>query len=1015
MIRAAARHVVALSLGASLMLFQNSAVAMDKSANPGRSHALIVGVGEAHGDHSDIQKLQETLRGQYGFANISVILGEKATASVVAAELDRIAGNSRPEDSLVILLMLPIARPFSGIEALLVTADARGDSPSPGLPLFVLQKTLGNARYRQALVVTPDCSFVFKGQTLADSFLYGNSFSGSRRLSLLSFCPRDERSAATASPTDLIHNLAAILEAPPRDPLRLSASELMDGLVARSHDTIRLRHANVPPISGEGFVFARVSGAATPNNPLTLPPGDAVTEWNTAISRIAASRLTARDAATARQSATILKDIAFGGIPGRTVPSLSRQQAVIELSQYPTPVSTEMLGEIVAGAKDPLVRRTAINYLAKSSEGADLSAVRKALSDDDPGVQLAAISALSVRRDPASADLFAQLLKDEELSSEIKVAALRELARYGRPEDAGLFTHYFSDTNAEVKREALSGMRVGYTAESVASIQKILREDRDVAIREEAAYALGRAARFMDKDLVDEVRQQLVEVAKRGPEQVTSGAFWSLGELGKGASPGTDALCKAVASEKAPERTRTSAAEALGKLDSDVCLPALHQAAIKAPSTVRTAAILALGSIGNRESLPVLKSAQASSDDDVARAARQAIAQIVQGGDVDELFAALGDDSRAARDAAVARLATRKDAPTVDRLFVALEDTDYHVRSAAADALASNLEPRVTDRLIARFGVETSVFPRVSLVRALGGRDFGKVGPVLLVAASDRQSLVRQNTVALLKNHATEPAALSCLEVLKYDPSQIVRQRALESLSQISVVKMSRNQDAVPGCRPVPMLGWSAIDPKKYGAGSTRMVEVEVDGPVGVLGDEARKQPLALDGRKWIDFEGSGPLNVDAAISVFATVTLDSIENERILLAKAGRGGETGSWGLTVQNGFLRFGVVEQETGRIRFARSGNPVVAPGARVVLAASFDAQDEVIRLYVNGTEVETELEAGNSAEIRQIAQGDDLVRIGMPMDAASAPLAGTVYEVAYFGWRLPSALISALSLR
>jgi hypothetical protein len=68
-----------------------------------------------------------------------------------------------------------------------------------------------------------------------------------------------------------------------------------------------------------------------------------------------------------------------------------------------------------------------------------------------------------------------------------------------------------------------------------------------------------------------------------------------------------------------------------------------------------------------------------------------------------------------------------------------------------------------------------------------------------------------------------------------------------------------------------------------------------------------------------------------------------------------------------------------------------------------------------LYVNGTEVETELEAGNSAEIRQIAQGDDLVRIGMPMDAASAPLAGTVYEVAYFGWRLPSALISALSPR
>jgi HEAT repeat protein len=1033
MIRGAARSILAFALCGCLIPAPHDARAAARPyTDEGESRALIIGATNTSFEttEQDFRNLTQLLRSRYGFRSVEVVSGDQATTENVIKSIDGFFATSRPEDSIVLLILLPIALPQAGMEAVLVTADNPSGSYN-GMPLFVLGKLILQARYRQALVVTPDCSFEFKGgRPLAEALMYSTTSTptGFSRLSLLSYCPRVDSRAGSFSAPGLAGEFGQTLSTT-REGTLLGAVELKDRLNASAREEVHFRLDLIPPVPGSGFVFR--AGALVSTSPAEpdLPTGKTIEEWNTAVTSLAESaRRNADNEPAAQRSVQILRDIALNEIPRRDVPSLSRQVAVTMLGTIRGASASAALSTIIGMAKDPFVRRAAITQLAQFGEPAEISAIRRALSDRDPGVQQSAIRALAARKDSEAADLISQLLEGQRLTNESKVVALQGIVAYSRPSDIALLARYLTDGRPEVTREALLGLRGEVAPEVAAQVMRLLHNDPDNSVRQEAAYALGRiTVPNGDRGMTDRIGAELIDAAHRGPDDVTVAAFWAIGELNAVSATAAAALCDGVASASLSDRARAAAAEALGKLREGNCLPALHALSTgDANATLRASVITAVGYIGRQESVEPLTAAQADPDPDVARAAHDSLARIIQKNDVESLLKALEDDSRAIRTAAAVRLSHLTDANTVDKLLLALGDPKLRVRLGALSALAKNPEPRVTQRIVERLAADESTTIKPLLVNALKGRDFGQVSAALFNAAAHPDDSVRRAAANVLSSYLQEPTAVDCLTVLTVDPAASVRLPAVEALTSAQT-RGSRSPQrlqspammdtqAPPVCRPMPFLAWTGAKSSSYLPSRMGLVELAT-GNTAAIAPQMLEQPIKLDGRRYVEFDSSGQANADTGLSLHVSFQLDSVAGEQVLISKYDGVKASASWFLSIQDGRVRFGTIDQGTGGARVAVSDAAVTSPGKPAKVSATFNVPGQIMRIYVNGAEVPASLERGGQSEIVQIAQSTANIRVGAPFDdmtrpAPPSPLRGTVFGVAYYGWSLPTSYIVAL---
>lgn len=992
----------------------------------GRARVLIVGATESREGSSaeDYAALANLLRTKFSFENPVYLTGGDATSGAVISSLERFVATADPEDTIVMFLLLPISRPQAGLEALLVTADANRQDSYSGVPLFVLEKILAQASFQQALLVTPDCSTDIKGRHLGESLQYSGSIPRLSRLSILSMCPRIDTRSGTVFPPGLARTFTQSLSAAPRDGRRITASDLADTLTAAMQESVRFRVTTIPPRPGEDFAFVRSTIAASASSQPQFPNSKSVDDWDAAIFKIAENaRYNTGNEYFVSQSATALADVARDRIPKREAPSLSKQQAVRALGTFPTEAAVAALSSIIRDARDPLVRRAAIVQLSQSGGSTDLAVIREVLADRDPAIQLTAIRALAIRKDPQSADLFAGLLDSGRLNSENKVAALQGLAGYSRASDNILFARHLTDPMFDVRRAAISGMRTDITTENVEAFLQRLRSDEYDEVRVQAAYAIGRGKSALTAaSLKDRALDELIRAAGRGTVELNTASSWALGELGSTAAPVVDSLCTGIRSDS--EDKRVSAIEALGKLRAGKCLADIQRSASEGTQAVRKASVTALGFIGDESSREALAKAQTDSDSDVAAAAREAMAMLVQGGDVDQLIAALADEAKETRAAAADELAGYKDAASLTKMFAALTNPNARVRINLVTALAENPDARVTEKLIERLRDEETQSVRIELIQSLARRDFEQVSATLLELAAAPTVPIRKAVAETLGTYATKPDAASCLEVLKVDPSPAVRLPALELLAKVGGVGGSQagtsptvvNSNVALSCRPVPLLGWSAAKPKAFYPAPIRLIDVTENRQVTRLTADTRLEPLVLKGRRWAEFEFSGKANVTTGVSLLMNLELDSNAGDQVIFAKVDAQEDLGSWFLAIREGRLRFGVMDEASRRSRIVQTQVLVLPAGRRTTIAATFDVVEQVMRIFVGGTEVATSPEPDDRQEIVRIFQSAADVRIGMPypsLNDTDAVLRGTVFEVAYFGWALPPALIATMS--
>jgi hypothetical protein len=133
-------------------------------------------------------------------------------------------------------------------------------------------------------------------------------------------------------------------------------------------------------------------------------------------------------------------------------------------------------------------RVLALGGLMHSNEAIVVDLLRHiALDDENPGAGRRAVFVLAQSGRPVAQSAVVEIAKRG--SEPVKIAAVRELGRFGGPEVSKALLQVYSTANTVVKRQVLSSL--GARAE-VPALYRIAQSERDQTLRSTAIVALGR-------------------------------------------------------------------------------------------------------------------------------------------------------------------------------------------------------------------------------------------------------------------------------------------------------------------------------------------------------------------------------------------------------------------------------------------------------------------------------------------------------------------------------------------
>jgi HEAT repeat protein len=271
-----------------------------------------------------------------------------------------------------------------------------------------------------------------------------------------------------------------------------------------------------------------------------------------------------------------------------------------------------------ARARDPGLRSTAIEGLARYMDDETLEAVAEALDDPIWSVRWEAIRGLADSENPRAVEHLASVFQYGALSDRKSVATI--LGEPVSSDDSGV-DHKFKDARSGVDLNAGQSMpRRGIMArENPAVLDALVRAfaDKAAPVRREAELALLEKPRIAEEALIEALASEMAHARIRAARMLA----------GYDSVKSRTLLLLALHSNRPPQNE--AAALALG-LRGDLSVRVdLERAALRDDVALRIAAIQALQDLRQVESLPVLRGIVADEvHDGVRTAAEFAIARI---------------------------------------------------------------------------------------------------------------------------------------------------------------------------------------------------------------------------------------------------------------------------------------------------------------------------------------------------------------------------------------------------
>ena len=625
----------------------------------------------------------------------------------------------------------------------------------------------------------------------------------------------DETQSVLWRSDELADALALTLEEAAIDgALEIPALELLDN----SAEEIGLLGARIQPIplyQGSSFRFVPVRkatgyraryGAAT-----SLGELEELLESFVASREDAALVDLLRDVALDRQALAPNAGLADSKALGLRIWSLETLGGIDSIA------GKNALGAVIGGASDSaVVRRRALASLTRQGEPRpqDLEVIRQAAQDPDTSVREAAVRALTAAKDEAAADLFAELLTEED-DPNLRLALIQGLSGFARSQDRQVFVHILETGGVAERREAISAIgRLAPDEQSSGALLMALH-DADDSVRQAAAYSLGRTwLPGVRRAVVD----GLIDSLEHDTDQVAAAAASSLGRIG-----GADSeeilrftVGQWLEGEQQTERVAIAAIEALGRMQSEPAIQEIEHAASHPSPGIRRAAVSALGAIGGDRATEILISTLDDRDPYVRGVAERELEAVEASAKQATLERNVDNSSPIVRLTIVKELRGRTDEEAIDSLVELLSDDDFDVRSAAADALSDREDLQTAEKIAALFergnagareaaAVVLGSMPiaddgllvralagaaedrvdgvRAAAVRGLGTRSDERTVELILKATKDRSEEVRLAAAEALGSFLSPDVEAHLQYMATEDPSHLVRRAAVSSLS----------------------------------------------------------------------------------------------------------------------------------------------------------------------------------------------------------------------------------------
>ncbi|BCM88886.1 hypothetical protein IAD21_00728 [Abditibacteriota bacterium] len=456
-----------------------------------------------------------------------------------------------------------------------------------------------------------------------------------------------------------------------------------------------------------------------------------------------------------------------------------------------------------------------------------ISALEKALENNDSSMGRVAASALGRIGDPSAIPILEKALTGNNLHRDVREAAAFALGRIGDPSAIPTLEKALRDETLyhDVRHTAASALGRIDDSNTISALQRVLTDKNlHYGIREATIYVLGEigdasAIAVLGKALTDEnlypgIREAAATTLKKiGTVQalpaleralrdenlhsnIRHTATSALGRIGD--AKAITILGKALTDKNLDRDVREAAASALGRIKDPSAIPILEKALRDETihSDVRHTAASALGRIGDPSAIPILEKALTGNNlhRDVREAAAFALGRIGDPSAIPTLEKALRDETlhHGIREATASALGRIKAPSAIIALEKALADETLYrgIRETAAFALGeigdasaiAVLGRALTDKSLYRDVREAAAF-------ALGEIGDASAIPMLEKALTDKNLYhdVRE-AAAFALGEIGDASAIPALAKALRDEDSDIRQGAAFALEKLQVL-----------------------------------------------------------------------------------------------------------------------------------------------------------------------------------------------------------------------------------
>lgn len=376
------------------------------------------------------------------------------------------------------------------------------------------------------------------------------------------------------------------------------------------------------------------------------------------------------------------------------------------------------------------------------------------------------LTAMLIRRVVVSNEQIHELLREVAASASYELA---EQIPSSVPASArGIVGRLLTDANSRVRTQVCQWMVKNPAIADVDTLARVLREDRYLAVREQAANALATAP-------PDNALDPLVAALSDRHPDIRAAAVRAIGD--RQDERALEALLRA--SSDRSTAVRCAALGALSRLQSPRAVERLREALRDRRVARRREAAVATadarrGVVGSFIDFHVHAARR------VGRDAAKSPGGFGEPGLVQPLILALADEDAQVRRSAAASLGSFQDKRAVAPLIRLLGDDDRVVRSAAATSLGELGDIRAVERLIDA-GRDKDITVRTSAVASLGLLGDPRAVEHLIRALDDRDEGVRLRAANGLRSLADTRAVAPLVRALQ-DPSFEVQSAAADGL-----------------------------------------------------------------------------------------------------------------------------------------------------------------------------------------------------------------------------------------